>query len=61
MNAHRKPTAGEYARPTISDYGTLTEITAACDAPGVGDQNFPNIEHTKLVVNSQGFTLCSSQ
>jgi hypothetical protein len=60
MQESTTPRKHEYARPTISDYGSLADITAACIAPGVGDQSFPNTEHTTLVVNSQGFTTCSS-
>jgi hypothetical protein len=61
MNDYTKPIAGEYAKPTVVDYGTLADITAACNAPGAGDFNFPNTQHTTLVVNSQGFTTCSTR
>jgi hypothetical protein len=50
-----------YETPQVTDFGSLEELTAQCDAPGVGDKVFPaNLTHSTIALDSQGNITCVS-
>jgi hypothetical protein len=50
----------DYEAPTIVDLGSLEELTASCDAPGGGDQKFPDTSHTMQIGNPGSAIFCVS-
>lgn len=50
-----------YETPRVTDFGSLEELTAQCDAPGVGDIKFPtSLTHNVIDTDSQGNITCIS-
>ena len=47
----------DYKPPKIVDYGSLETLTAACDAPGGGDNKFPDTHHTTQILDSENFCI----
>jgi hypothetical protein len=50
-----------YEKPLVTDFGSLEELTAQCDAPGAGDKKFPtSLTHSLIDLDSQGNVTCVS-
>jgi hypothetical protein len=51
-----------YEAPRVTDFGSLEELTASCDAPGVGDKKFPaSLTHNVIDLDSTGGVICISK
>jgi hypothetical protein len=49
-----------YEKPVVVDYGSLEELTAACETPGSGDAAFPDTLHSKQIGQPGDTIFCFS-